>query len=105
MTKSLVKNAADETQVKEAEVKEKYGRDRDLDDIDFVLSTHKGRRFFWRMLSVCGVFKLSFVNDPYGTAFNEGARSVGNQFLADAMDEINLQKYFQMANEARQENR
>ena len=49
--KALVKNAADKEQVKKAASKEKRQRDRDLDDVQFVLGTERGRRFIYRIIN------------------------------------------------------
>lgn len=78
-------NAADETQVKERSKKELRGRDRELADIRAVLSTHHGRRFFWRYLAECGVFRTSFTGNST-TFFNEGKRDIGLRLMADLME-------------------
>lgn len=97
----MARNAADETQVKEAAAKEKRGRERDLEDLRFLLSTIQGRRFVWRQLSECGVFKSSFTGNST-TFFNEGRRDVGLKLMADVM-ESKPEAYLQMAQEAKRE--
>ena len=99
--KALVGNAADEEQVKEAKKKEKRGRERDLEDLGVVLSGPAGRRFVWRYLGACGVFKTSMTGDSY-TYFNEGRRDVGLQLLADVM-EADPNAYLLMTKEAKQD--
>lgn len=83
--KANVKNAADAEQVKEAEKKVKWTRERELEDIRFILQTSQGRRFVWRYLTLCGVFETSFTGSSE-TFFKEGQRNVGLKLLADIND-------------------
>jgi hypothetical protein len=94
---ALVRNAADPEQVKDAGVKEKQGRDRDLDDVFWVLQSRQGRRFYLRMLTFCGVFRSSW--DPSAKIhFNEGQRNVGLMMLAD-LNESDPSAYEKMKRE------
>lgn len=79
-----VRNAANESEVKEAKKKEKFGRDQELADIKFLLSTDQGRRFIWRYLGICGVFKNSFTGSSE-TFFNEGKRLIGTTLLTEVV--------------------
>lgn len=97
--KSFVKNAADEDQVKEAEVKVKHGRDLELNDIRFVLGTVQGRRMLWRYLAACGVYKSSFTGNSQ-TFFLEGQRNIGLLLLADIQD-ASPEGYLLMMQEAK----
>lgn len=99
--RALVKNAADEGQVKNADEKEKRGRERDLDDLFTVLSTIQGRRFVWRYLSLCGVFRTSFAGEIGQTAFNEGSRIVGLTMLND-INEADDTAYMKMLKESKE---
>ena len=101
MSEPLVKNTADEGQVKEAEAKVKRGRERELADLLFILSTVQGRRLIWRYLSRCGIFKTSFVEDSNRTAYNEGERMIGLNLLADVM-EADPDSYLKMMKEAKE---
>lgn len=80
--KAFVGNAADENQVRDAEKKSKYGRERDLEDMKFILSTSQGRRMLWRYLEHCGIYKDSFTGNS-ATFYNEGRRAVGIKLLDD----------------------
>ena len=82
MASSLVKNAADPEQVAAAKDKVESLNDRRLNDIREVLNTRRGRRFYWRYLEICGVFKTSNA-DASQIFFNEGMRNIGLQLLAD----------------------
>ncbi len=83
MEKAFVKNAADESQVKEADYKAKRGRERELDDVRYVLSNVQGRRFLWRYIKECGIFQTSFTGVANTTFFREGEKNVGLRMMAD----------------------
>lgn len=75
-----------------------------LDDIRWVLSNRKGRRLIWWILSLCGVFRASFVvKDTNQTAFNEGRRDVGLRLLLE-LQTANPKAYSQMEDEVLAEN-
>jgi hypothetical protein len=97
--KTLVKNAANEDQVKEAKLREKYGRDREVEDVRSILSSVYGRRFIWRYLDVCGVFKTSFTGSSQ-TFYLEGQRNIGLKILAD-INEANPDAFVQMMKESK----
>lgn len=99
--KSLVGNAADRKQVKDAKGKEKLSRERELQDIKQVLSTRNGRRFYWNLLGFCGVFESSFTGNSQ-TFFLEGKRTVGLKLLAD-LNEADPESYLKMMQEAKGE--
>lgn len=100
--KVVVKNAADEQQVKEASLKVRRGRQQELLDLMFILSDKRGRRFFWRYLTKCGVFRTSADNSGSWTYFNEGRRDIGLQMLAD-VDEASPESYALMLRESKEE--
>jgi hypothetical protein len=101
MTTSLVKNAADPEQVAAAKEKSESLNDRRLNDIREVLNTRRGRRFFWRYLEICGVYKTSNA-DQHQIFFNEGMRNIGLQLLAD-LNEAAPEVYLIMLREAQEE--
>lgn len=90
-------NAADEAQVKERKSKAKFKRSEELRDVREVLQTPCGRRFIWRYLVDCGVFRTSFTGNSH-TYFNEGMRNVGLKLLAD-INEAAPEAYLQMIKE------
>lgn len=84
MKEELVRNAADEGQVKEAKHKERGRREDELNDLRFILNSIQGRRFFFRWLSQTRLNKISFVpGDPYYTAFQDGERNGAVRLLAE----------------------
>jgi hypothetical protein len=91
------RNAADPTQVKEQAQKEKRGREKELDDVKFILSHRQGRRFYFRYLEECGVFKTSFTGNSQ-TFFLEGQRNIGLKLLSD-LNEAEPEAYIVMIKE------
>lgn len=84
MNEPLVKNAADESQVKAATVKEKLGRDRELNDWRAILATPEGRRVIWRVLERAMLFKTIW--EPSARIhFNAGLQDMGLFVLAEIM--------------------
>jgi hypothetical protein len=98
--KSLVQNAADPTQVKEAEKKDKLERDLQIDDMKFILSTPQGRRLVWRYLEFCGIFR-SIWHPSAEIHFNEGMRNVGLRLITD-IEEANPDALVLMMKEAKE---
>lgn len=98
--KVAVKNAADTDQVKRAKEKELRGKERDNNDIAWVLSTPQGRRFLWRYLETCHIFSTSFTGSSE-TFFKEGERNIGLKLLAD-ITECNAESYLLMMKEAKE---
>lgn len=70
--------------VKEQEKKVKTREQREEDDLYSVLNTKQGRRFIWKWLSECGIFRAGFCT-PDELMFREGARNVGTKLLAQIM--------------------
>lgn len=97
----LVKNAADPEQVQRAKEKQESLNDQRLNDIREVLNTKRGRRFFWRYLTICGVFRTSNA-DQSQIFFNEGMRNIGLQLLAD-VNEAAPDAYLLMLRESQEE--
>ncbi len=83
MTKPLISNAASEKEFAKAKTKQKHSRLIQLQDIRDILKTEAGRRFMWRYLDECGVFRSSYDASGSKVYFNEGMRNIGNQLLAD----------------------
>lgn len=90
----------DDNKLSEQQKKERLiARMKLLDDIRWVLSNPKGRRLVWWVLSLCGVFRASFVpKDSNQTAFNEGRRDVGLRLLLE-IGSANPKAYSQMEDE------
>jgi hypothetical protein len=101
MQDSLVQNVADKAQVKAAGKKEVSIKQSEKDDVFFLLNTPQGRRFFWRYLGLCGIYRLSYTGNS-DTNFREGERNIGIRMMNDIM-EANPDAYLQMINENKKE--
>lgn len=99
---SLVKNAADEEQVKAASKKEKFGREREVSDLCFVLGTLAGRRFVHRILQQARTWQLSYAGPGQAeeTAFREGMRNIGN-WLWSEIEQANPEALLQIKKESK----
>jgi len=85
MRDPVVKNAIDEGQIKNARIKEKLGRETELNDLKFILNTDQGKRFIWRYLGICGVYTSSFTGNSE-TFFKEGKRVIGTTLLKEVIE-------------------
>jgi hypothetical protein len=74
-------------------------RDRELNDLRMILECQEGRRLMWRILSMCGIYRLSFATNAT-IYFNEGQRSIGLKLVSDIHDASDT-AYRMMAEEAR----
>lgn len=95
--------AADPKAVKERTQKARSREQRDIDDLATILSDIRGRRFIWRYLGKCGVFRSSFNNSGSVTAYNEGMRNIGLDMLNEIM-QADPDSYLLMTSEAKKEN-
>lgn len=68
------------------EAKAKRKREKELGDIRKILSMPEGRRFVWRMMSLCGIFHSSWTGEADATLVNEGKRIPGLALLNDVLD-------------------
>lgn len=94
----LVTNAADKSQIKSAARKQRWSREKELNDVRVILSTKHGRRLWWRYLGRCGVFASTFTGNNT-TFFKEGERNIGLMLLAD-LNEAMPEAYALMQKEA-----
>ena len=47
------------------------------DELLWLMSDAKGRRFIWRRLTEAGIYQVTFTGDALTSAFNEGRRNSG----------------------------
>ena len=100
---ALVGNVADPKQVEKAGEKEKIRRRRELDDLIWVLSDPRGRRFVWRLLGKFGLFRSSFTGNST-TFFNEGERNAA-LFINTEVMEARPEAYLEMTLEHQKEDK
>lgn len=83
--KPLVDNAADPKQVKTAKTRSRFERESELNDLRWVLSDPRGRRFVWRLMSFCKVFE-SIWHPSAVIHYNSGQQDVGHMIMADVVE-------------------
>jgi hypothetical protein len=66
----------------EAEERALMASQIEIDDIKWLMSNKRGRRFVARLLERAGVWRLSFSTNALTMAFNEGTRNEGLRLLA-----------------------
>ncbi|MBW7929800.1 MAG: endopeptidase [Gammaproteobacteria bacterium] len=82
----------------DAKTQAKLADETEGTDLVWLMSSKRGRRIVWRILSSAGVFNLTFNSDPLVMAFGEGARSQGLRMLA-RLHELCPQRYTTMVKE------
>jgi len=102
MRRTLVKNAADEQQVKNAQSKQLTKRDLDLNDMRAVLNTAQGRRVLWRLMEECKVFN-SIWETSAKIHYNSGKQDLGHFIMAEIV-EADEKFLFDMMKENKKEN-
>lgn len=98
MTKDETYNASNEQHVKDAEKKEKQVRDRDKRELAHLMQNVQFRRFLWRYMGACGLYRSSAEPSGSMTYFNEGKRIIGLTMQKEAI-EANQSAYLQMIKE------
>ncbi len=93
-------DASDEEEVRLQQDRLRSISERELEDVRSILLTKEGRRFFWKYLGECGLFKETHCGErTHDSAFKEGQRSVG-LYLLRAMNASVPEAYSQMQKEA-----
>lgn len=57
-----------------------------VEDVKWLMSSPRGRRLAWWLLSKSGVNRTSFNNSGSVMAFNEGQRNIGLMLQAEVLD-------------------
>lgn len=93
-------NARDPKLVKAKEEKENARQFQITEDLRWVVSTPAGRRFIWRLISACHVFRSIWDNSAR-IHYLEGQRNIGLSLIVD-LDEVDPALIFMMAREAKE---
>lgn len=96
--KALVKNAASEKQVKDAEVKQELKQDQEHNDLLFVLDSEQGRRVLWRVLSYGGLYRSPYHHSGSQQNINIGMGEISRWLLSEIVN-VDEQKWLQMQSE------
>lgn len=73
-------------------------RNREIEDLKWLLAHPQGRRFITRLLEITGVSRTSFNHSGSVMAFNEGRRDIG-LFITAEMLEAAPEGYFKLLKE------
>lgn len=93
-------NTADESQVKKADKREKVGRDKELDDLKYLLGLPQFRRFSWRLLAHCGFLQVPFNTNNSQQSFLIGRMDIAH-FLFSEMNNADEELVFKMMKEGK----
>lgn len=97
--KYLVKNAADPEQIKEAEIKTKFNREDELNDLRKIMENGFGRRFLWRLMSHCRAYSsVCDPSNPHMTYYYAGRQDVGH-YLMDEVTSADKALFLKMIQE------
>lgn len=80
---ALTGNAGDADQVKEAGESELRGRQREIAELQDLLSLASFQRFYWRALDRASVFTSVVASTPEMTYHNAGQQDFGHWLLAE----------------------
>lgn len=102
MSKPYVNNASDEAQINNSKIKVKFNKSNELNDLKYILSTEQGKRFVWKLISRCGLFRTSFTGSSQ-TFFLEGERNIG-LYVLDLIMEADPEAYIKMYMQSKKDN-
>lgn len=78
----MTRAATTQGQAKRLTDRERFEADMREGDVREVMGTESGRRFVWRLLGDCGLYRSSYHPSAL-IHFNEGQRSIGLQLLSE----------------------
>lgn len=85
----------------EAEERARLESQIEIDDVKWLMSNKRGRRFVARLLERAGVWRLSFNTNALTMAFNEGHRNEGLRLLAQVAAHC-PERYMEMLKESKE---
>ena len=81
--------------------KAKLAHEVELDDLKWLMSNKRGRRFVFRLLERAGVWRISFNTNALTMAFNEGMRNDGLRLMAQITTH-SAERYSEMLKESKE---
>lgn len=85
----------------DADDRARQAHDLEVDDLKWLLSNKRGRRFVLRLLERAGVWRLSFSTNAATMAFNEGTRNEGLRLMAQITTHC-PDRYIEMLKESKE---
>ena len=76
-------DVGDASQVKKRQTKADLKRLQETTELKELLADPRMRRFLWRLMSECGIYKNSFTGEVLQTMMNEGCRKIGLWVLTE----------------------
>lgn len=83
---------------KAKEEKQKIKRQGEIEDLKYLMQSHQGRRFFWRLLSHCQVYHSIFNTNALTQSHNAGMQDIGH-FVQGEIVQASPENYIKMQNE------
>ena len=77
---------AEKSREKKAADREKFRRERELNDIRRICGRAEGRRLIWRIFTRAHIYETTFTGEALAGSFKEGERNLGLFLLADLME-------------------
>lgn len=84
---------------KEAKKLADFEEKTETEDLKWVMSNKRGRRFVWRLMERTGIYRTSFTGNST-TFFNEGQRNIGLMLVSE-IHEVCPDQYTLMVKENR----
>jgi hypothetical protein len=84
----------------EKALKAQLAAQAEIDDLLWLMSDKRGRRFMWRLLGESGIYRQTFTGEALSSAFKEGERAQGLR-LVGAITQHCPDRFFEMQKEAR----
>ena len=80
--KPIVRNAADEQQVKKGKLTEQQREEERVHNLGEVVATYEGRQFYWDLLADCKVYESIFDTHGSRMSFMSGQQDLGHKLMA-----------------------
>jgi len=90
-----------EDAIDEQSKRARFAADMEINDLKWLMSNKRGRRFVYRLLERAGVWRLSFNTNALSMAFAEGTRNEGLRLLAQLTEHC-LDRYTEMLQEQKE---
>jgi len=88
-----------ERAAKDKEELEELALQIEIDDLKWLMSNKRGRRFIFRLLELAGVWRISFNTNALTMAFNEGMRNGGLRLISQLTEHCQA-RYAEMLRES-----
>lgn len=86
MAKQFTTNSTDEKVIESSQKKVSKKKLLEEEDVRSVLKMDSGRRYIWKILERCGIFRSGFVGGTEQLFFLDGRRDIGQQVLNDILN-------------------